>query len=266
MHEDKLALIKALESGDTDLVYHVLLRLKLQLSRGDFFRIIQAPSADASAPEADSGNQDTGNGSMVSPMSYVYLACNLLEIYAREEDIELLKDFYYQDDRRTESALLVLEEAKAKEDLTERVTLIKEANRLFSEDRERGLEAKLTEEYVKLLGFQAALEKEDGGRTTFVGLSVNETIRQCLIKSMTKKAEKVRTDWKVPDKRFWSIKASALISTRDLEGLWAFANAKKSPIGYQPFVSQLISAGFLKESLRYVAKCASDKGDRAKLK
>lgn len=264
MHEDKLALVKALESGDTDLVYHVLLRLKSQLSRGDFFRIIQAPIADASAPQME-GSSEANTGS-AAPSSYVYLACNLLESYAKEEDLELLKDFYYQDDRRTESALLALDEARGKEDLTDRVTSIKEANRLFSEDKDRGLEAKFTEEYVKLLGFQSALEKEDGGRSTFVGLSVNETIRQCLIKNMSKKAEKVRADWKVPDKRFWSIKISALISTRDLEGLWSFANAKKSPIGYQPFISQLINAGFLKESLRYVPKCANDKADRAKLK
>lgn len=266
MHEDKLALVKALESGDTDLVYHVLLRLKSQLSRGDFFRIIQAPIADASAPNSEISGTDANASGTASSSSHVYLACNLLENYAREEDVELLRDFYYQDDRRTESALLALEEAKGKEDLADQVSLIKDAHRLFSEDKERGLEAKFTEEYSKLLGFQSALEKEDGGRTTFVGLSVNETIRHCLIKNMAKKAEKVRTDWKVPDKRFWSIKASALINTRDLEGLWSFANAKKSPIGYQPFISQLINAGFLKESLRYVPKCASDKSDRAKLK
>jgi hypothetical protein len=265
MHEDKLALVKALESGDTDLVYHVLLRLRSQLSRGDFFRIIQAPIADATAPQAEGSNEANTTG-VASSSSYVYLACNLLERYAKEEDLDLLKDFYYQDDRRTESALLALDEAKAKVDLTDKVTLIKEANQLFSEDKDRGLEAKFTEEYIKLLGFQSALEKEDGGRTTFVGLSVNETIRQCLIKNMAKKAEKVRADWKVPDKRFWSIKMSALISTRDMEGLWSFANAKKSPIGYQPFISQLINAGFLKESLRYVPKCVNDKGDRAKLK
>jgi hypothetical protein len=250
-------------------VYHVLLQLKSRLSRGDFFRIIQAPIADASAPgpaSESSTSEAASHARSTASSSYVYLACNLLEAYAREEDIELLKDFYYQDDRRTESALLVLEEARGKEDLAAKITLIKDAHRLFSEDKERGVEARFADEYSKLLAFQSALEKEEGGRVSFVGLSINETIRQCLIKNMSKKAEKVRTDWKVPDKRFWSIKVSALISTRDLESLWSFANAKKSPIGYQPFISQLINAGFLKESLRYVPKCASDKSDRARLR
>ena len=61
----------------------------------------------------------------------------------------------------------------------------------------------MTEEQVRLLGFQAALEKEEGGRPGMVGLSLNETIRQCFIKGNVKKAEKLRGDWKVPDKRYW---------------------------------------------------------------
>jgi hypothetical protein len=39
------------------------------------------------------------------------LACNLLQVYCKEQDRELLKDFYYQDDRRIESANLSLEES-----------------------------------------------------------------------------------------------------------------------------------------------------------
>lgn len=39
------------------------------------------------------------------------MACNLLEVYSKEQDTELLKDFYYQDDRRIDSANIVLSEA-----------------------------------------------------------------------------------------------------------------------------------------------------------
>lgn len=38
------------------------------------------------------------------------MACNLLEVYCKEQDTELLKDFYYQDDRRIDSANVVLSE------------------------------------------------------------------------------------------------------------------------------------------------------------
>lgn len=38
------------------------------------------------------------------------MACNLLEVYSKEQDTELLKDFYYQDDRRVDSANIILAE------------------------------------------------------------------------------------------------------------------------------------------------------------
>jgi hypothetical protein len=38
-------------------------------------------------------------------------ASRLLEVYAREQDREMLRDFFYSDDRRVESAVLALDEA-----------------------------------------------------------------------------------------------------------------------------------------------------------
>jgi len=38
-------------------------------------------------------------------------AGKLLEVYAREQNREMLRDFYYSDDRRVESAVLCLDEA-----------------------------------------------------------------------------------------------------------------------------------------------------------
>ncbi|KAK0537430.1 Vacuolar protein sorting-associated protein 16 [Tilletia horrida] len=347
MHEDKLALIKAIESGDTDLVYHVLLRLKSQLSRGDFFRIIQAPLSDSLIPSGQQQAANTGTASSLlsvpnrlgaslgvgsaamaasryalsaqQPTQYLSLASNLVEVYAREQDRELLRDYYYQDDRRTESALLVLEEAEREarlrairraakvgpaaaglsddQGLQDRIFKLKSAQKFFAEDKERALEAKLIEEQSRLLGFQAALEAEDGGggQHRYIGLSVNETIRQCLLQGMMRKAEKLRTDWKVPDKRWWQLRVDALASNRDWEGLWAFgeylakssvarpavkrdqkfdsspalfhraALSKKSPIGYEPFVSRLVAMGETDEAVRYVTRCMQDKTDKSRL-
>ena len=39
------------------------------------------------------------------------LGSKLLQVYAREQNREVLRDFYYCDDRRTESAILAMEEA-----------------------------------------------------------------------------------------------------------------------------------------------------------
>lgn len=78
MQEDEVALIKAIESGDVDLVYLAMLHMKRKLPLGEFFRIV--------------------NGKPV--------ASSLLELYGRQNDLGLLKDFYYQDDRRADGAKL----------------------------------------------------------------------------------------------------------------------------------------------------------------
>ena len=58
----------------------VIFHLKRKLPLGEFFRMINNKP----------------------------LACSLLEVYCKEQDKELLKDFYYQDDRRVESANVIL--------------------------------------------------------------------------------------------------------------------------------------------------------------
>ena len=68
-------------------VYHVLLHLHKRLPLGSFFRLIE------------------DGGSRLAPAS------KLLQVYAREQNREMLRDFYYSDDRRVESAVLSLDEA-----------------------------------------------------------------------------------------------------------------------------------------------------------
>lgn len=54
---------------------------------------------------------------------------------------------------------------------------------------------------MRLLTFQQQLEKEADGKVSFFGLSVNETMRVCLLNGLSKRADKVKADFKVPDKR-----------------------------------------------------------------
>ncbi|KAL0062112.1 Vacuolar protein sorting-associated protein 16 [Marasmius tenuissimus] len=225
MKEDRLALEKAVDSGDTDLVYQVLLHLHNHLTLGTFFRLIE------------------DGGVRLAPAS------RLLQVYAREQNKEMLRDFYYSDDRRVESAVLALDEAS---------------------------KMAVVDENVRLLSTQQQLEAEADGKITFFGLSVNETIRLCITNGMSKRADKVKSDFKVPDKRFdfpissvrqksltygrlpfsfWYTKLYALTEARDFDGLDAFSKAKKSPIGYEPFVRHLVDKKHIKEAVQYVARC-----------
>ncbi|KAJ7269847.1 vacuolar assembling sorting protein VPS16 [Mycena rebaudengoi] len=235
MKEDRLALVKAVDSGDTDLVYHVLLHLHKRLPLGSFFRLIE------------------DGGSQLAPAS------KLLQVYAREQNREMLRDFFYSDDRRVESAVLSLDEAASILNPASKVTAIRAAQKFFSEDKDRGFESKMMDESARLLTFQQQLERESDGKIIFFGLSVNETIRTCLLNGMSKRADKVKSDFKVPDKRFWYVKLQALITIGDFEGLDTFSKSKRSPIGYEPFVRHLVETGHSKEALAYVVRCDSPK-------
>ncbi|KAG1449678.1 hypothetical protein G6F56_008574 [Rhizopus delemar] len=228
MQEDETALIKAIESGDTDLgkiVYLVIFHLKRKLPLGEFFRVI---------------NNKT-------------MACNLLEVYCKEQDTELLKDFYYQDDRRVDSANFMLLEGFSDKDITERIKKLKIANKTYNEHREQAFEAKAVDEAIKLLQYQTTLEKDT--QQSFTGLSVSETIYKCTTLNYHNKASKVKTDFKVPDKRFWWVKLRALVEVRDWENLEKLAKSKKSPIGYEPFVEECIKAKQYQEASKYILKC-----------
>ncbi|KAI8081330.1 Vps16, C-terminal region-domain-containing protein [Halteromyces radiatus] len=203
MQEDESALIKAIESGDTDLVYLVIFHLKRKLPLGEFFRMINNKP----------------------------LACSLLEVYCKEQDRELLKDFYYQDDRRIESANVILSEGFDQKDINERISKLKIAGKTYQDDKECIFEAKVVDEAIKLLQLQSQLEKDT--HQSFCGLSISETIYKCTVLGQHAKATKVRTDFKVADKRFWWVKLRALVKVRDWEQLEKLAKSKKSPIGYE---------------------------------
>ncbi|KXN92144.1 hypothetical protein AN958_09236 [Leucoagaricus sp. SymC.cos] len=235
MKEDHLALNKAVDSGDTDMIYYVLLHLHKRLPLGNFFRLIE------------------DGGDKLAP------ANRLLQVYAHEQDREMLRDFYYSDDRRVESAVLSLDEASRATDQIAKLTSVKTAQKFFSEDKDRSFEAKMMDESVRLLTTQQQLEKEADGKISFFGLSVNGTIRQCLVNGMSKRADKIKTDFKVSDKRFWYLKLQSLTEIRDFDGLDAFSKSKRSPIGYETFVRHLVEKGHSREAIAYVARCDSPK-------
>ncbi|KAK4048038.1 Vacuolar protein sorting-associated protein 16 [Microbotryomycetes sp. JL201] len=226
MKEEDLALTKAIESGDPNLVYIVLIQLRKTHALGDFFRFVdRKPDAVA-----------------------------LLKVFAKENDIELLRDFYYQDDRWKETACLELEQSLSTEDFGERMAKVRSAAKSFGDDRDCAFEAKMTDEYLKLLTFQQSLEQESPGKS-YVGLSVNDTIRHCIVNGQHKKADKLRSDFKVSDKRFWYIKMKALVSLRDWESLELFARSKKSPIGFEPWVEHLIATGHHRQAVNFIGRC-----------
>ncbi|KAG9321964.1 hypothetical protein KVV02_002847 [Mortierella alpina] len=226
MQEDERALVKAIESGDTDLVYHVLLHLRRKhLSPADFFRKINDKP----------------------------LACHLFESYSRQQDPESLRQFYYQDDRHVDSANLSLIQSFQLKDTTERINKIKEALPLYQKAKDNVFETKAVEDSIRLLQAQVQLEKDYS--QPFTGLSVSSTVYKLVTINQSNRAAKIRSDFKMPDKRFWWIKLRALVEIRDWEGVATLAKSKKSPIGYEPFVEECVKAKQFTEAGKYILKC-----------
>lgn len=209
VNEDLKALDKAIESGDTDLVYHVLLHLKKKLPLATFFRTI--------------------NGRPV--------ATALVEASAIDQDRDLLKDLFYQDDRRLDGSNILLVEAINAADTPSKTDKLKSAARIIQDSKDFSSQVKAIDETQRLLKMQEAFEKDLNDK--FSGMSVHETIYKLIRLGNIKRSQKVMTEFKVSDKVYWWIRLRALVSRRDWRELEDIAKVRKSPIGWQ--VSQTIT-------------------------
>ena len=208
MEEDEIALNKAIESGDTDLVYFVLLQLKKKYPLAAFFRTVsERPVAAA-----------------------------LVESSARAQDKELLKDLYYQDDRPVEGSNLLLEEAMQQPQVQAIIDKLRLALRILTDAKDPTalMHSKGLTEATQLVKMQEAFDKDvSDGSGSYVGLSVNETMFRLIKSGYSKRAVKVQGDFKVPEKTWWWIRLRALTAARLWGELEEVGKNKKSPIGWE---------------------------------
>jgi hypothetical protein len=226
MKEDIIALDKALESGDTDLIYFVLLSLKKKLPMASFFRVINTrPVATA-----------------------------LIESTSWDTDSTLLKDLYYQDDRRLDGASVLFSEALEAKDLPHQLDKLKLASKLLADSKEQAFTTKSLDETSKLLKQQEGIEKDFG--PGFIGLSLNSTLFKLIRLGGLKRATRLSADFRTPDRVFWWLKLRALVSKRDWTELEELAKStRKSPIGWEPFYNEILAAGNLRLAGVFVPKC-----------
>jgi hypothetical protein len=176
MEEDEIALDKAIESGDSDLVFFVLLHLKKKLPLATFFRTINSrPAATA-----------------------------LIEASAQGDDAELLKDLYYQDDRRMDGANVFVREALQQPDSRTATDKLALAAKLLSDSKETAFELKALQEASSLLRMQETFDRDL--TENFTGLSVNETMFKLIRLGYASRAKKMQSEFKVPEKAAWWIR------------------------------------------------------------
>ncbi|KAK2984521.1 hypothetical protein RJ640_001243 [Escallonia rubra] len=96
----------------------------------------------------------------------------------------------------------------------------------------------------------------------FVDSSISDTIRTCIVLGNHRAAVKVKTEFKVTEKRWYWLKVFALATIRDWDALEKFSKEKRPPIGYRPFVEACVDADERGEALKYIPKLA-DPRERA---
>lgn len=233
--EEDTALVKATESGDTDLVYLVLFHIWQKKPALDFFGTINARP----------------------------LARDLFITYASCYKHEILKDFFLSTGRLQDVAFLLLKESweleknpmasKGSPLHGPRIRLIEQTQKLFADTKEHLFESKAAEEHAKLLRLQHELEVSTK-QAIFVDSSISDTIRTCIVLGNHRAAMRVRTEFKVSEKRWYWLKAFALATVRDWDALEKFSKEKRPPGGYKPFVEACIDADEKTEAVKYIPK------------
>jgi hypothetical protein len=235
MEEDEIALDKAIESGDSDLIYFVLMHLKHKLPLASFFRVINTRP----------------------------VATCLIESSAQADDAELLKDLYYQDDRRVDGSLVFVREALKQPDSRTAIDKLSLASKLLADSKETSLELKALQEASALLKAQEAFDRDLD--ETYTGLSVNETVFRLLRSGYTARAKKLSSDFKVPEKTVWWIRLRALVAKRDWAELEQISSTRKSPIGWEPFFNTILAAGNPKLASIFIPKGSGTSKDKIEM-
>ncbi|XP_070786464.1 vacuolar protein sorting-associated protein 16 homolog isoform X2 [Enoplosus armatus] len=234
MKRSQLALSKAVESGDTDLVYTVVSYLKNEMNRGDFFMTLR--------------NQP--------------IALSLYRQFCKLQEQETLRDLYNQDDDHQELANYYVTASYREKRLESRLSLLQSAVDEYNKAKNE-FAVKATEDEMRLLRVQRKLDDEKGAG--LLGLSLQATMEALLALGLHKQAEQLFRDFRVPDKRYWWLKLKSLAEKEEWDELEKFSKSKKSPIGYLAFVEVCMKSNNKYEAKKYVSKVTPEQKVKAHL-
>lgn len=138
-------------------------------------------------------------------------------------------------------------------DLKKQLDKLTITSKLLKDSKPHVAESKAIDETIKLLQTQEALERDL--LSPYLHLSLHETISHLLKANHTSRAQKLVSEFKVPDRTFTWLRLRALISRRDWGALEDWVKGlKRSPIGWEPFFEECIAARNLKMASLFVPK------------
>lgn len=242
MKEDELALQKAINSNDTDLIYLTLVHLEKSRDLESFFRYVHMHGE----------------------------AVNLLKIYYKSKvmpsDRSLLHSLMMFEKNYMEAGIACWIQAYMQSNLNRRIQIMKEASSIFQQSRDLAVFKGVIDEQVDILETQRALEVR-AGNVAFVGLTAVQTVKRLFRLAVEFTAESARWDqeaakvikkFKISEKIVCHIRVDVLADMGQWTTLHRYANDKKPPIGYKAFALACIKHGQPKaETERYVDKIDS---------
>ena len=227
MQQEELAMQKAVMSGDTDLIYIVILRLKKILTPNEFLGFLNRHE----------------------------IALSLYIKYCKEEDPKALAEVYKFQGRRDQLAYIQVRIACNAADIQARRDALRSAQEMYQQSQAAPAGqsmAKMTEDEVSLLLQQQTLEAKT--RATFVGSSLSSTIYRSILVGDESGASKLAKSFGVPDKRYWWLKIRALAELGAWEQLEKFSKDKTPPTGYEAFADVCQQHGNIPEASKYAKK------------
>lgn len=232
MKRSHLALLKAIESGDSDLVYQVVMTLKKEMNTGNFFMTLRNHP----------------------------VALSLYRQFCRYQQEDTLNDLFNQDDDHQELGNLYVRLSYQDKAVEAKVAVLQNAVDEYNKAKNE-FAAKATEDQIKLLRFQKRLQENTN--ETYLEYSLHDTVSMLILRGKCKQAEQLYKDFKIPDKRFWWLKISALAENGDWEELEKFSKSKKSPVGYLPFVEICMKHNNKYEAKKYLSRVVPEQKVKA---
>jgi hypothetical protein len=245
MNEEELALQKAINSEDTDLIYYTIMALETR-----------ARSAML--------NSYTGGGSgglNKAPLDNFYRiihnypeAANLLKIYYRQKvtsnDRSILHNLLLYSKNYLEAGNTAISQGGSQFSLAEKMKYYKEGIAVYSlgKGNEINFYKTTIEEEIELLDIQKNLEfrcKQSSDSISFNDLTIHEILSLLVelsvsengaeMKWIEQEITKIMKRYKLSDKMIYYIKVNTYSSNQEWGLLTKLANEKKSPVGYRPF-------------------------------
>ena len=234
------ALRKAIFSGDTDLVYHVILSLKEKHSTADFHMIMRQDS----------------------------IGSKLYTLYCQQPGQQaLLSDWLQQEDDFASMARSSYADSFETGRVEARLARLGAAQENFKKSKEE-FNLSICEESHKLIKYQSMLEEKLG--KLYINLSLHQTLDQLLREKEVKLADKLKSEFKLSERKYFWLKVtlkdaipmlffkfSFQVRAFGESGQWAELNAlaktKKSPIGFAPFLEVCLKQGERAQAAKYLS-------------